>query len=49
MVGRSAMYSVDERHDFYVMVGGAAAVLTGPIFVAISIHLRAVIAMPLLR
>jgi hypothetical protein len=43
------MYTVDEWHDFYVMVGGAAAVLTGLIFVAISIHLRQVIATPLFR
>ena len=45
----SQMYSVDEWHDFYVMVGGAAAVLTGLIFVAISIHLRALVATPLYR
>ena len=43
------MYTVDEWHDFYVMVGGAAAVLTGLIFVVISIHLRQVIATPLFR
>ena len=49
MVHRSAMYTVDGWHDFYVMVGGAAEVLTGLIFVAISIHLRAVIATPLFR
>ena len=49
MVRRSAMYTVDEWHDFYVMVGGAAAVLTGLIFVVISIHLRQVIATPLFR
>jgi hypothetical protein len=49
MAGRSAMYTVDEWHDFYVMVGGAAAVLTGLVFVGISIHLRSVIATPLFR
>jgi hypothetical protein len=27
-------------HDLYVMAGGAAAVLTGLIFVAVSLHLR---------
>lgn len=49
MAGRSAMYTVDEWHDFYVMVGGAAAVISGLIFVAISIHLRSVMATPVFR
>jgi hypothetical protein len=38
------MYAPDRWHEFYVMVGGAAAVLLGLIFVAISIHLRSVLA-----
>ena len=38
------MYAPDRWHEFYVMVGGAAAALTGLIFVAISIHLRSVLA-----
>lgn len=39
-----AMYAPDRWHEFYVMVGGASAALTGLIFVAISIHLRSVLA-----
>jgi modulator of FtsH protease len=35
--------------DFYVMMGGANAALTGLIFVALSIHLKAVLEHPLLR
>src|ERR1700675_70169 len=35
--------------DFYVMMGGANAALTGLIFVALSIHLRAVLEHPLLK
>lgn len=33
-------------HDFYLMVGGASAVLTGLIFVAVSLHLRTVLRDP---
>jgi hypothetical protein len=33
-------------HDFYLMVGGAAAVLTGLIFVAVSLHLHPVLRDP---
>ena len=33
-------------HDFYLMVGGAGAVLTGLIFVAVSLHLRPVVRDP---
>lgn len=33
-------------HDFYLMVGGAGAVLTGLIFVAVSLHLRTVLRDP---
>jgi hypothetical protein len=35
--------------DFYVMMGGANAALTGLVFVAISIHLREVLDHPLLK
>ena len=35
--------------DFYVMMGGANAALTGLVFVALSIHLREVLDHPLLR
>lgn len=41
-----AAYRPEEWHDFYVMVGGAGAVLTGLIFVAVSLHLRAVLRNP---
>lgn len=36
-------YQPEAWHDFYVMVGGAGAVLTGLIFVAVSLHLRPVL------
>lgn len=36
-------------HDFYLMLGGAAAALIGLLFVGLSLHLRAVIARPELR
>ncbi len=35
--------------NFYVMLGGANAALTGLVFVALSIHLREVLAHPQLR
>jgi hypothetical protein len=35
-------YSPAEWHDFFVMVGGGAAALTGLTVVAMSLHLRAV-------
>ena len=35
--------------DFYVMMGGANAALTGLVFVALSIHLKEVLEHPLLR
>jgi hypothetical protein len=43
------MYAPERWHDFYIMVGGASAALTGLIFVAISIHLRSVLATPFFR
>lgn len=39
-------YQPDAWHDLYVMVGGAAAGLTGLIFVAVSLHLREVLRDP---
>ena len=36
-------YQPEAWHDFYIMVGGASAALTGLIFVAVSIHLRPVL------
>jgi hypothetical protein len=35
--------------NFYLMVGGAAAALTGLIFVAVSLHTNAIMAQPLHR
>jgi hypothetical protein len=35
-------YRPDQWHDFFVMVGGAAAVLTGLVFVALSVNLNTV-------
>jgi hypothetical protein len=37
------VYRPDQRHDFFVMVGGAAAVLAGLVFVALSLNLGVVI------
>jgi modulator of FtsH protease len=42
-----AAYDAGAWHDFYVMAGGAAAALTGLLFVAMSLHSRAIIAHPL--
>jgi modulator of FtsH protease len=42
-----APYDPRDWHDFYVMAGGAAAALTGLLFVAMSLHLKAVMAHPL--
>ena len=36
-------FQPEAWHDFYLMVGGAGAVLTGLIFVAVSMHLRIVL------
>ena len=35
-------YRPDQWHDFFVMVGGAAAVLTGLVFVALSLNVNTV-------
>jgi hypothetical protein len=35
-------YEPEHWHDVYVMLGGSAAALTGLVFVALSIHLRAI-------
>jgi hypothetical protein len=42
MLGADA-YRPDQWHDFFIMVGGAAAVLTGLVFVALSLNLEVVI------
>ena len=42
-------YEPEAWQDFYVMMGGANAALTGLVFVALSIHLRAVLEHPLLK
>jgi hypothetical protein len=39
----SDAYRPDEWHDFFITVGGAAAVLTGLVFVALSLNLAVVI------
>ncbi|HET9847809.1 MAG TPA: hypothetical protein VFR68_04550 [Candidatus Dormibacteraeota bacterium] len=41
-------YDAQSWQNFYVMVGGAAAALTGLLFVAMSIHAKEIIAHPLL-
>lgn len=41
-------YEPQSWQNFYVMVGGAAAALTGLLFVAMSIHAKEIIAHPLL-
>ena len=35
-------YNPADWHDFYVMTGGAAAALTGLLFVAMSLHAKAI-------
>ena len=44
-----AAYDASAWQDFYVMLGGANAALTGLVFVALSIHLREVLDHPQLR
>src|SRR5689334_19377034 len=36
------VYGPDEWHDFFVMVGGSAAVLTGLVFVALSLNVTVI-------
>ena len=40
---------LDAWNDFYVMVGGAAAALTGLVLVAVSLHAKAILGHPLYR
>ena len=42
-----AAYDPRDWHDFYVMAGGAAAALTGLLFVAMSLHSGAIMRHPL--
>ena len=42
-----AQYDPRGWHDFYVMAGGAAAALTGLLFVAMSLHSGAILRHPL--
>jgi hypothetical protein len=44
-----AAHDPSAWQDFYVMLGGANAALTGLVFVALSIHLREVLDHPTLR
>jgi modulator of FtsH protease len=39
----SDVYHPEQWHDFFIMVGGAAAVLTGLVFVALSLDLRTIV------
>ncbi|MCU1427433.1 MAG: hypothetical protein JWL83_1433 [Actinomycetia bacterium] len=39
----SDVYRPDQWHDFFIMVGGAAAALTGLVFVALSLDLATII------
>ena len=43
------MSGTESWQNFYVMVGGAAAALTGLILVAVSLHLKAILGHPLYR
>jgi hypothetical protein len=43
MMFAADIYRPEEWHDFFVMVGGAAAVLTGLVFVALSLNLDAIL------
>ncbi len=37
------IYRPDQWHDFFIMVGGAAAALTGLVFVAMSLNLEIIV------
>ena len=49
LAAADAAFRLADWHDFAVMLGGAAAALTGLVFVAVSIQLRTVAASPVLR
>jgi len=38
-----AVYRPDEWRDFFVMVGGSAAVLSGLVFVALSLNIEVIL------
>src|SRR5262249_43724142 len=42
-------YSPERWHDFFLMVGGGAAALTGLVVVAMSLHLDVIVGDPALR
>jgi len=42
-------YRPEQWHDFFLMMGGGAAALTGLVFVAMSLHLEAIVLDPLHR
>lgn len=37
------IYRPEQWHDFFIMVGGGAAALTGLVFVAMSLNLEAIV------
>jgi hypothetical protein len=43
------MYDASRWHDYFVMVGGGAAALTGLVFVAMSLHLSEIVSDAALR
>jgi len=50
MEGRGSMsYQPAQWHDYFVMVGGGSAALTGLVFVAMTLHLEEIVADPVQR
>jgi modulator of FtsH protease len=49
LAAADAAFRMSDWHDFAVMLGGAAAALTGLVFVAVSIQLRTLAVDPSLR
>ena len=49
VVAAASAYDPEAWHDFFVMLGSAAAAITGLIFIGLSIHLRTISATSVLR